>query len=144
MVRLKIMRRSTKEDWMLSQCHISQSRGVCNYIYIAIPSPCCLIGFPGVWRTVGKQDRTTAEEQPPTFSAPHHRSCSVNFRARSTSGSTRYHARYSTAATESRNTTAITRAHSFNWLSILRLVVADISHAEMGRLRALSWIHLNK
>ena len=136
--------RSTQEDLMLSEYHISQGKGGCDDLYSTIPNPCCLMEFPGVWRTVGKQDRTTAEGQPPTFSAPHHRSCSVNFRARSTSGPTRYHARYSTAAMESRNTTAIARAHSFNWLSILHIIITDMSHAETGRLRALNWSHMNK
>ena len=143
MARLRLMRRSTQEDLMLSQYHISQGRGVCDDIYSAIRSPCCLMDFPGVWRTVGKQDRTTADGQPPTFSAPHHRSCSVNFRARSTSGPTRHHARYSTATVETRHTTVIARAHSFNWLHILYLVVAVRSHAEMGRLRVLKWLHLH-
>ena len=80
--------RSTQEDLMLSEYYISQGKGGCDDIYSTTPNPCCLMEFPGVWRTVGKQDRTTAEGQPPTFSAPHHRSCSVNFRARSTSGPT--------------------------------------------------------
>lgn len=74
--------RSTQEDLMLSEYHISQGEGVCDDIYSTIPSPCCLMEFPGVWRTVGKHDRTTAEGQPDSLPrlAPH-----IIVRVRSTS-----------------------------------------------------------